>query len=65
MLRVLVVGWEFRLSIFPGNFPYWYIPTAYFGANIDLCSDPGAPDAVNANGMISLSFGKLFQKVSL
>jgi hypothetical protein len=27
-------------------------------------SDPGAGDAAAANGMISLSFGKLFEKVN-
>lgn len=27
-----------------------------------LSSDPGAPDAAAKNGMISLSFGKLFEK---
>jgi hypothetical protein len=26
-------------------------------------SDPGAPDDASAKGMISLSFGKLFEKV--
>jgi hypothetical protein len=29
-----------------------------------LDSDPGAGDAAAASGMISLSFGKLFEKVS-
>lgn len=29
-----------------------------------VCSDPGAPDSAAAKGMISLSFGKLFEKVS-
>lgn len=29
----------------------------------NLSSDPGAPDATSAKGMISLSFGKLFEKV--
>lgn len=28
-------------------------------------SDPGAPDAEASKGMISLSFGKLFEKVSV
>jgi len=34
-------------------------------AKTDKCStsDPGATDAATANGMISLSFGKLFEKV--
>jgi hypothetical protein len=65
VLRVLVVGWGFRVSMSPGNSTYRCIPTAWFGANVDLGSDPGAPDAATANGMISLSFGKLFEKVSL
>lgn len=30
----------------------------------NLNSDPGASDAASANGMISLSFGKLFEKAS-
>lgn len=30
-----------------------------------LFSDPGAGDTASANGMISLSFGKLFEKVKL
>jgi hypothetical protein len=29
-----------------------------------MSSDPGAGDAAAANGMISLSFGKLFEKVN-
>lgn len=28
-----------------------------------LYSDPGAPDAASKKGMLSLSFGKLFEKV--
>lgn len=36
----------------PGNLP-----------NDPFFSDPGAADAATANGMISLSFGKLFEKV--
>jgi hypothetical protein len=30
-----------------------------------LFSDPGAGDSASAKGMISLSFGKLFEKVRL
>lgn len=28
-----------------------------------LNSDPGAPDSASAKGMVSISFGKLFEKV--
>jgi hypothetical protein len=45
------------MAIFP------FFPLLHKLANERFLSDPGATDAATANGMISLSFGKLFEKV--
>ncbi|KAG8422674.1 hypothetical protein J3459_010184 [Metarhizium acridum] len=41
--------------------PGLYVASGY---SFEFDSDPGAPDTAAAKGMISLSFGKLFEKVS-
>jgi hypothetical protein len=38
-------------------------PSLLLCSSFSVFSDPGAPDAASAKGMISLSFGKLFEKV--
>jgi hypothetical protein len=55
------VGWEFQVSHIwsaqkrPTNaLPGLYVP-----------SDPGAPDKLSGKGQVLVSFGKLFEKVSL
>jgi threonine dehydrogenase-like Zn-dependent dehydrogenase len=54
----------------PGLYvPRYGIITTVYRCNaltiFSTSSDPGASDAATANGMISLSFGKLFEKVSV
>jgi hypothetical protein len=54
--------WEFLVSMCQGE-DHFGFAVCRLRKLTQNHSDPGAGDAAAANGMISLSFGKLFEKV--
>lgn len=58
------MDWEYLVSMYQGRVP---VMSELFLILADgfFFSDPGAGDSASANGMISLSFGRLFEKVKL
>ena len=57
------VGWVSLDSTSQGAFQSRFLNEDEWVGRLTLHSDPGAPDEAAAKGMISLSFGKLFEKV--
>lgn len=54
--------WEFQVRILTKEFDDGAVTDYHSGLYVP--TDPGAPDENSAKGRISLSFGKLFEKVS-